>query len=173
MLETISSLIIPAVMIITGVLMLRRKEAFDAFIRGAVDGMHTSVGILPIMVLLMTSLAMFGASGAADLTSRALTPLCSFLGIPAEMIPLAITRPVSGSASTASFMALLESAGADSLAGFAASVLMGSSDTLIYVMGIYFGKTRVKHAGRAMVISSVTAVICLFLSSFLARVFFY
>ncbi len=173
MIEVISSLIIPAVIIVTAVLMFMRKDAFDAFVRGAAEGMHTAVGILPIMVLLMTSLAMFNASGAAELTSRALTPVCSALGIPQDIIPLAVTRPVSGSASTASFMSLLEASGADSLAGFAASILMGSSDTVIYVMGIYFGKTRVKHAVRAMVISSVTAVLCLFLSSLLARLFFY
>lgn len=170
--STVSSLIIPLVVIAVGFIMFRRPSAFDSFIRGAKDGMRTTASILPVMIALMASLSMFTASGAAELIVNAASPVCEALGVPVEILPLAVTRPVSGSAASASFAALLEEAGADSLAGLTASVLMGSSDTLVYVIAMYFGKTRVKSAARAFAIAGASAVLCLFLSSFLVRLFF-
>lgn len=172
MTEFISSLIIPAVILAVGAVMFRRADAFEWFVRGARDGMKTTVSIIPTMTALMVALSMFSASGAADLIVKYLSGVCSAVGIPSEILPLAVTRPISGSAASSAFAELLDSAGPDSIAGLCASVIMGSSDTLIYVIALYFGKTRVKKAGRAFLIASLSALLCLFLSSLLVRIFF-
>ena len=168
----IASLIIPLIIVAVGFLMFRQEKAFDSFVRGAIEGMHTSAAILPVMVSLMVALSMFRASGAAELLVSVLTPVCERLGIPPEVMPLAVTRPISGSASTASFVSLINTEGPDSLAVLTAAVIMGSSDTLIYVIAVYFGKTRVRRAPRALAIGVAGAILCIFLSSALVRIFF-
>lgn len=170
--ETLSSLAVPTVLILAGLVMARGKNAFDAFLRGGAEGMRTTFSLIPSLTALICALSMLRASGAAELLTELTSPVLSFLGIPPEVIPLAITRPVSGSASTAAFSALLEETGPDSLAALCAAILMGSSDTLIYVMGMYFSRTHVKKARRAVIIGAVGAVMCLFLSAALARIFF-
>ena len=167
-----SSLVIPFIILIVGYVMARRPGAFDAFTRGAAVGMKTTVSLLPTMTALMVALAMFTASGAPSLIVSALSPVCQRIGIPPEILPLAVTRPISGSAATASFTELLSAYGADSFPGVVAAILMGSSDTMIYVISVYFSETRVKHAGRAFVISGASALLCLVLSSLLGRIFF-
>lgn len=148
------------------------KASFDDFTRGAVNGMKTVASLFPTLVALVCALTMLERSGAVALTERALSPWLAKLGIPNEVIPLAVTRPLSGAASTAAFSALLEKVGADSPASLCGAVMMGSSDTLLYVMGVYFSKTHVKSAGRALLIGGVCAVLCLFVSSVLCRIFF-
>ncbi len=167
-----ASLIIPLITVAVGFIMFRREDAFDSFVRGAREGMRTSAAIFPTMAALMVALSMFRASGAADLLVGALSPICKRLGIPPGIVPLAVTRPISGSASTASFVSLLRTEGADSPAALTAAIIMGSSDTLVYVIAVYFGRTRVRHAPRAFAIGSAGALLCLFLSCALVRLFF-
>ena len=174
--ETLSSLVIPAVLLFAGFLMAQNKKdgsenLFDAFLRGGKEGIRTTLSLIPTLTALVCALTMFKNSGAAELITRLASPLLCKLGIPPEVIPLAVTRPVSGSASTAAFSALLSQTGADSLASVCAAILMGSSDTLIYVMGVYFSVTHVKHTSRALTIGGVSALLCLFLSAALARLF--
>ena len=152
--------------------MCRDPYSFDAFTRGARLGIKTTVSLLPTMTALMVSLAMFSASGAPELLVSVALPVCERIGIPPEILPLAVTRPISGSAATASFSELLSTYGADSLPSVAAAILMGSSDTMVYVISVYFSATRVKKAGRAFLISGAVSLLCLVLSSALARIFF-
>lgn len=170
--EFISALIIPLTVLCAGIIMVRRKDGFDAFIRGVREGIRSSVSIFPTMLALMCALSMFRASGGSELLTKAVSPVCSALGLPSGIIPLAVTRPFSGSASSAAFVSLLRSEGAQSRAALTAAILMGSSDTLLYVVAVYFGATHVKHAGRAFAIGAATALLCLFLSSALVRLFF-
>lgn len=172
MLGLISSLVIPAVLLAAGLLMFRHGEYFNAFIKGAADGLKCTVDLIPTMVILISALYMFTKGGAAELLTSLFTPLCELLGLPAELVPLAITRPVSGSAATATFASLLETCGADSYAAVTAAIMMGSSDTLVYVIAVYFSKTRVKSTIRVFIIAAVCSLLCLFLSSVLARLFF-
>ena len=172
MIELISSLVIPAVLLAAGILMFRHGEYFNAFIKGAADGLKCTVDLIPTMVLLISALYMFTKGGAAELLTSLFTPLCKLLGLPAELVPLAITRPVSGSAATATFASMLETYGADSYASVTAAIMMGSSDTLVYVIAVYFSKTRVKKTLRVFAIAAVGSLLCLFLSSILARIFF-
>ena len=170
--ETLSSLVIPALLVVAGLLMASGKSSFDVFLKGASEGARTAFSLIPTLCALICALSMFRASGADRLLAEAASPLLSLFGIPGEMIPLAVTRPLSGSASTAAFSSLLKECGADSLPAVCAAILMGSSDTLVYVMGVYFGRTHVKSATRALVIGTLAAILCLFLSCALGRIFF-
>ncbi len=172
MIELISSLVIPSVLVAAGLLMFRKGEYFSVFVKGAMDGLKCTAELIPTMVILISALYMFTKGGAAELLTRLFTPVCTALALPAEIVPLAVTRPVSGSAATATFANLLETYGADSYAAVTAAIMMGSSDTLVYVIAVYFSKTRVKSTVRVFAIAAACSVLCLFLSSALARVFF-
>lgn len=172
LMEVVSSLVIPLIILIVGAVMARHPDFFDAFTRGASVGMRTTVSLLPTMTALMVALAMFRASGAPELMVSAALPVCERIGIPPEILPLAVTRPISGSAATASFTELLSAYGPDSFPGVVAAILMGSSDTMVYVISVYFSATRVKKAGRAFLIAGISSVLCLVLSTLLARMFF-
>ncbi|MBQ7384511.1 MAG: spore maturation protein [Clostridia bacterium] len=173
MLEYISSLAIPAVICIAGAFMLfGKKPYFESFIEGARDGLKTAVGILPTLIALMIAINMLNASGITDFLSSAISPAAAKLGVPSELIPLLITRPVSGSASTAAYSSLIERYGTDSFVGLCASVIMGSSDTMLYVIGVYFSSVGIKKSRYAIPCAAAVMLFCIFFSCLLCRIWF-
>ncbi len=177
--ETVSGAVMPAVLLLAALPMLsRRRDFFEVFIGGAREGLMAAVRLLPAMIALMVALSMFQASGAVAFLTGVLGGAAEKLGIPVEILPLLVTRPVSGSASTAAYASLLETAGVDSFAAFCASVLMGSSDTLIYVITVYFsgtairGQPPVKKTRYAFFAAVCVMILCIFLSAAVSRLFF-
>lgn len=115
---------------------------------------------------------MFSASGLADALSSLLSPFCAALGIPPEIVPLLAVRPVSGSASTAAAAELFGRVGPDSFASRCAAVIMGSSDTLVYVITVYFSAVSPRRTRHAMSAAALTMVFCVFFSCALTRMYF-
>ncbi len=171
--EFISSLVIPLIVTGAGLIMLFGKRSFfDSFIAGAQSGLRTAVGLLPTLAALVCAVTMLNASGAVSFVSALLSPFTSAIGLPEGILPLLLTRPVSGSASTAVFSSLLEEYGADSFEALCASVIMGSSDTLIYVITVYFSAAGVKKSRYAFPCAIAVMLFCVFLSCFVCRLFF-
>ena len=138
MAEYVSSFIIPIVFLLSSsAFLFPGRDYFASFIRGAKDGLRCAVGLVPAMVLLCAAIASFRASGAAEAISAFLSPIGGALGIPSELFPLIISRPLSGAAANASFASLASDCGANSFEVFAAAVIMGSSDTLVYVLFVF------------------------------------
>lgn len=164
----IGSYLVPLVIVaIIGYGLWRRENVFDLFIGGARDGIGVAVSILPSLVALMTAVAMFRASGAMDLLVAAAAPLGRALHFPAEIVPLALMRPVSGSGSLSILEQLFRQYGPDSFIGRVASVLQGSTETTFYTIAVYFGAvgvTRTRHAVPA----ALAAEFCGFVMSVLA-----
>ncbi|MGM9683372.1 MAG: spore maturation protein [Eubacteriales bacterium] len=173
MAEYIASLAVPVIVCIVGLLMLFGKYPyFDSFVEGAKDGLSTAVRLLPTLVALMVGVNMLKASGALDTLSGLLAPAASFLGIPSELLPLLMTRPFSGSASTAAYSSLLENYGADSYVALCASVIMGSSDTMLYVITVYFSSVGVKKSRYAIPCATLVMLFCIFFSCLICRIWF-
>lgn len=171
--EYISTLVIPIVIAIVAILMLiPNKQYFEIFVEGARDGISTTVKILPTLVALMVSIKMLSASGALVWLSGIISPVTNLLGIPEEILPLLMTRPFSGSASSASFSNLLSTYGADSIAGFCASIIMGSSDTIVYIMAVYFSSVKIKKTRYAMPVAFFVMLFCIAFASILTRLFY-
>ena len=162
--------LIPLLLCAVGLLMLRGKRPyFDAFLNGARSGMDTAVRLCPTLVALLVAIGMLRASGAVEVVGRWLSPLFTTLGVPSELLPLLLTRPFSGSAATATYASVLENCGADSLAAACASVIMGSSDTAVYVLSLYFSSVGVKKTRYALPVSLFLMLFCIFFSCFLVR----
>ncbi len=125
----------------------KKCDVFDAFINGAFAGLKTAFSILPSLVLLMTAVGMFKASGALDIITQLISPLTKLIGIPHDTAALAIIRPISGSGALAVFENIIREHGPDSFTGLVSSVMMGSTETTFYTMAVYFSCTKVKNTG--------------------------
>ena len=125
-------------------------DIFDAFLAGAKGGIKTAFGIIPALVALITAVGVFSASGALDLITHSIAPIAEKVGIPAEVIPLALIRPISGSGSLAVLNDILQKFGADSFIGRVAAVMQGSTETTFYTMAVYFGAISVKNTRHTL-----------------------
>lgn len=169
----LSSLVIPVIICAAGLIMIfGKKQYFDSFIAGAGAGMRTAVGLLPTLTALVVAVSMLNASGGVALLCRIIAPAAGVLGLPPELLPLLLTRPVSGSASTAVFSELLEQYGADSFPALCASVIMGSSDTMIYIITVYFSSVGVKKTRYTFPCALAVTVFVTFFGCFVCRLFF-
>ena len=174
MIDIISALPMPLILAIVGLILLfGKKDRFDSFLSGARQGLQTAVQLLPTLCALIVGVSMLNASGAVEMLSYLLTPLVNAVGIPAAFLPLLLTRPFSGSASTASFVELLERVGADSFAGLCASVIFATSDTMVYIISVYFSSVGIKRSGSALPIATAVMLFCIFFSCFLCRLWFF
>lgn len=145
--EYITPAIIAAVIIIA---LSRRKSVYNDFIDGASDGFKLLADIFPPLVAMLTAAAMLKASGAMEIITDFISSFVQKLGMPAEVIPLVLIRPVSGSGAIGVLSGILNDCGADSVAGRLASVICGSTETTFYCIAVYFAKTRVKYVKRAV-----------------------
>ncbi len=158
---------------IVGFGLLRGVKVFDLFVEGAKEGLTTAVSILPALVALVVAVGMFKASGGLDLLSFALEPIGKLLGLPREVIPLSLIRPISGSGAMAIFNDILRSHGPDSLAGRIASVMMGSTETTFYTIAVYYGAAGIKNTRHTIPAALSADISGFFLSALAVKLLFY
>ena len=145
-LEAISIWAVPVMLVgIATAGLIRRVKVYDVFIEGAKEGFDVAIRIIPFLVGILVAIGMFRASGAMELLLAALRPAAAATGFPAELIPLAILRSLSGSGSLALTTDLIKTHGPDSLMARMAATLYGSSETTFYVLAVYFGAVGVKR----------------------------
>jgi len=142
----------------------RRVPVYEAFVEGAEEGFTTAIKIMPFLVGMMVAISVFRASGAMQYLSLVLSPLTSILDIPAEILPLGIMRPLSGSAVLGMTSELMKVYGPDSFIGRLASVMQGTTDTTFFILTIYFGSVGVKKY-RYSVITGLSADITGFVAA--------
>lgn len=141
---------------------LKNVQMFDTFLKGAKEGMLSTASIAPSLIGLITAVSMLKASGALDIFTNLIAPITSPLGMPPELMPLAILRPISGSGSIALLDNILSNYGADSMIGRIASVMMGSTETTFYTIAVYFGSVSIinsKHAIPSALIADIITII--------------
>jgi spore maturation protein SpmA len=127
-----------------------RVPVYESAIEGAREGLQVAARIVPYLVAILVAVAMFRASGALDLLIQVLDPVTSAFGFPAEALPMALLRPLSGSGSFAVMSEILKTHGPDSFVGLLTSTLQGSTETTFYVLALYFGAARVRDGRHAL-----------------------
>ena len=135
---------------VLGYALYRRVDVYNVFLEGAREGIDLAVKILPYVVSIFAALGVFRASGAMDLLAHALGPLLRALGVPAEVLPLMLIRPLSGGGALAITAELLRRHGPDSYVGRLASTMQGSTDTTFYILSVYFGAVGVRKIRHAL-----------------------
>lgn len=168
-----TDLFVPLILIVLSAAALAKKEnVYAALTDGAAAGLRMLAGILPPLVILLTAVSMLRASGALDLLTKAASPITKAVGIPPEVLPLMLVRPLSGSAALGVFSDILRQYGADSLVGRTAAIMLGSTETTFYTICVYFGAAKVRKTRYAIPAALVADLTGFFVAALSARLFF-
>ena len=167
-----SAVVIPVFLLtVLGYGLYKKVDVFSAFIAGAKENILVGFDILPSLVTLMLAVSVFKESGTMGIITDLMSPITELIGIPADCVPLALMRPVSGSGALSVLEEILTKDGADSFSGRVASVLMGSTETTFYTIAVYFGATKVKKTRHALPSALAGDVTAFLLSALTVRVF--
>jgi len=161
--QTVSTWIIPTLIVgMLGIGVIRGIKVYEVFIEGAKDGFNVALKIIPYLVAILVAVGMFRSSGALDTMVSYLGVLTEPLGMPAEALPMALLRPLSGSGAYGVMASTMEASGPDTYVGYLVSTLQGSTETTFYVLAVYFGAvgvTRLRHAMWAALSADLAGVI--------------
>lgn len=163
--QKVSSWILPCLVIgFIGFGLARRVRIYEAFVEGAKDGFDVAVRIIPYLVAILVAVGMFKASGALDKIVGFIGPFTAPLGLPAEALPMALLRPLSGSGAYGILASIINdpSIGPDSYTGYLVSTLQGSTETTFYVLAVYFGAVsvrRIRHTLAAALTADLAGVV--------------
>lgn len=159
--DQISLLMIPLLFLaIVGYAMAKRVKVYESFIEGGKEGFNVFTQVLPYLIAIFVAIGMFRMSGALGFISEMLAPVTAWIGMPSEVLPVALMRPLSGSGSLGIASELI-AAKPDSFEARMASTIFGSTDTTFYVIAVYFGSVgirRIRHAMAAGLIADFAGI---------------
>jgi spore maturation protein B len=155
-----TALIIPLlILFIVSHGLFKRVAVYEEFVEGAKDGFTIAVRIIPYLVAILFAIAMFRASGAMEGFVALVGPALAWVGVPPEVLPMALVRPMTGSGSVGLVAELIQVHGEDSLIVKIAATMFGSTETTLYVLAVYFGAVgirRTRYALQAGLIADAT-----------------
>jgi Uncharacterized membrane protein len=128
----------------------RRIKVYEEFVEGAKEGFGVILKIIPFLVTMLVGIGMFKGAGGIDLLTRLLTPILTPLHFPPDLLPLALMRPLSGSATLALLTDIIHRLGPDNIVSLMAATIYGSTETTFYVAAVYFGSVSIKQTRHAI-----------------------
>ena len=140
--------VIIAIIFLVGI--VKNVDIFEVFIKGAIDGLKTSISIFPVLLGIIAVISMLKSSECLTYMCKLLEPIFSIFNLPSELIPLALLRPISGSGTLSFLEQIFKNHSPDSTVGLIASVLAGSSETTFYTIAIYFGAVNISKTKYAL-----------------------
>ncbi|MBP1949520.1 spore maturation protein [Virgibacillus litoralis] len=148
---SISTWLIPCfILIVLSVATWKRVPTYEMFVEGGKDGVKMAFSLLPFLVGMIVSISILRSSGALEAFINLISPILVMIGIPPEIIPLALVRPISGTAALGMTTELISTHGPDSFIGRLASTMQGSTDTTLYILTVYFGAVGIRKMGYAL-----------------------
>lgn len=152
--------------------LIKRVPVYERFVEGAKEGFDVAVRIIPYLVAILFAMAMFRASGAMEwLQFHLRTPL-SWIGVPAEIVPMAIVRPLTGGGSTAVLADMVRQFGVDSIFVKMAATFYGSTETTFYIIAVYFGAVNVRKTRHAVPVGLIADLSAMLLAIWLIQLMF-
>ena len=171
--KLISSLAVPFIILTILVYgYLRGVKVYEVFVEGAAEGVRTSIRILPYLVAMLLAIGIFRSSGAMDIFMSIFKFPALLLGIPPQVMPLVLMRPLSGSGALGVLSEILKTYGPDSFIGRVASTMMGSTETILYTISVYFGAVGVKNIRHVLPAALAADLAGVLASVFVCRLFF-
>ncbi len=163
----ISAIIIPSIIsIILFCALIEKKKVYDLFCDGAKEGIKMTLAMFPTLIGIFIAIGMLRSSGLLDFIANLFNIITKIFNIPSEVIPLALIRPISGSASIALATELMTRFGTDSRIGLISATIMGSSETTFYVIAIYMNSIKAKKS-RNVLLPSILADIVSIITAFI------
>ena len=163
MFDYITKSIIPIVVVIILVYgMIKGKKVYEWFLDGVKDGLGVCIRIFPCLLAMIVAVQIFKNSNLLYLVNKAISPFSNFIGLPEEVVPLVLIKPISGSGAIGMFTEIVKTYGADTFIGLVASVIMGTTETIFYTISVYFGAANIKkirHTLWAAIMADITAII--------------
>jgi len=153
--------------------LVKRINAYEAFIEGAKEGFQTAVTIIPYLVAMLVAIGMLRASGALPAFVEMVRGMVLAMGFDTawvDTLPTMLMKPLSGSGARAMMIETMQTSGADSFAGRLSSIIQGSSETTFYVLAVYFGSVgikRVRHAVAGGLVADLGGFIAAVLAAYL------
>ncbi|MBU0474545.1 MAG: spore maturation protein [Bacteroidetes bacterium] len=129
---------------------IKKVKVYEVFVVGAKDGFDVAVRIIPYLVAMLVAIGIFRAGGGMQILIAALEPFTNLIGMPAEALPMAIMRPLSGSGSLGIMAEIIATHGPDSFIGILVSTFFGSTETTFYVLAVYFGSVNIRNTRHAL-----------------------
>lgn len=151
---------------------IKGVKLYDAFVEGAGEGFKTSVKIMPYLIAIFLGIGIFKESGALELFSKVFAIPGRLIGLPQELIPLAILKPISGSGSLAMVKELVYTYGPDTFTGRLASTMMGSTETIFYTMALYFGTIGVKKSKHTLLCALISHLVGIIAAVMVCKIVF-
>lgn len=150
----------------------RGVAVYDAFVEGASEGLKIGAEVFPFLLAIFLGVDLFRQTGALDAFVHVASPVLKTIGLPAEVVPLILVRPLSGSASLGILADILRGAGPDGLAGHLASIIQGSADTTFYVLSVYYGAVAVRRTRWSLAVGLIGDLVAVSTAILVSRLFF-
>lgn len=151
---------------------MKKVKVYEVFVEGAKDGFQVAVRIIPYLVAMLVAIGIFRASGAMEVLSTILAPATNLIGMPAEALPMALLRPLSGSGSLGLMTELMKVHGPDSFLGVLVSTMYGSTETTFYVLAVYFGSVNIKNTRHALPAGLIADIFGMLAALFITKILF-
>ena len=170
----ISAAVVPTLLALCGLMIFieNKRDIFSEFLKGAKAGLVSCFNLLPALAALCVGTEMLKASGFTEWLAELMSRPLMRLGIPSDLSAFLIIRPFSGSASIALLNSVITDCGPDSYQAYLASVIMGSGDTLVYVIALYCSSVGVKKTKHLVLVAVLTAIFGIFISSLVSQMLF-
>ncbi|MBM93636.1 MAG: spore maturation protein [Legionellales bacterium] len=147
----------------------KKIKVFDVFVEGAQEGFNVVLRIVPFLVGMVVAIGMLRASGAFELLAQGLGPVLNAMGVPPDLLPLMLARPFSGAASNAVLVDIIRAQGGDSMIAHMAATMIGSTETTLYVVAVYFGAVGIRRTRHAIACGLIADAVGMFVSIFICR----
>lgn len=162
-LQALSIVAIPVIIAAFVAYAARKKvPVYESFVAGAKGGFEVAIKIIPYLVAMLVAIGIFRASGAMEMLVKLLAPVANLIGMPPQVVPMALLRPLTGSGSLGLMADIMKKYGPDSFIGILVSTMYGSSETTFYVLAVYFGAVniyRTRHAVAAGLIADAVGML--------------
>lgn len=152
--------------------MAHEVKVYECFVEGAKEGLNVSLRIFPYLLAMLIAVAVFRESKALDYFIYIISPVVKYIGLPPEVVPLTLIKPLSGSGALGVFVEILKKYGADSYIGRVASIIMGSTETIFYTLTVYFGAVHIKKIRHTLWAAITADLIAIIMAITLARMWF-
>ncbi|MDV4150172.1 spore maturation protein [Clostridium sp. AL.422] len=163
MFQYITKSIIPIIVVIILTYgMFKGRKVYEWFVEGAKEGLKVCLNIFPYLLAMIIAVNIFREAKLLDILNNMISPISSLIGLPKEIIPLVLVKPLSGSGAVGILTDIVKTYGPDSYIGLIASVIMGTTETIFYTVTVYFGAIQIKkirHTVWAAVLADLTAII--------------
>lgn len=169
----ISNFVLPLIVVVIVVYGIYKKvNIFDVFIEGVKEGIKITIDIFPTIFAMIIAISILLKCNIIFDISKCFKSFFEYIHFPYELLPLALLRPLSGSSSLLIMNNILQNCGADSYIGRVASVIQGSTDTTIYIIGLYFGSIGIKKIKYSLLVGLLSDLICIILALIVVNIVF-